>query len=68
MRELLTVVLKSRMYQTIITFHFWGAYFHLILCDHTGSGAHPAPYSMGTVGSYSGGKATGEWSWQLTSI
>jgi hypothetical protein len=33
-----------------------------------GSGAHPAIYSMGTRGSYPGGKAAGAWIWQLTSI
>jgi hypothetical protein len=34
----------------------------------TGSGAHPASYPMGTVGSFPGGKAAGERSWPLTSI
>jgi hypothetical protein len=33
-----------------------------------GSGAHPAPYPMGTRGSFLGGKAAGAWSWPLTSI
>jgi hypothetical protein len=33
-----------------------------------GSGAHPASYPMGTRGSFPGGKATGSWSWPLTSI
>jgi hypothetical protein len=32
-----------------------------------GSGAHPAPYPMGTR-NFPGGKATGAWSWPLTSI
>jgi hypothetical protein len=32
------------------------------------SEAHPASYSMGTGGSFSGGKAAGAWSWPLTSI
>jgi hypothetical protein len=39
--------------------------------DHrvqNGSGAHPASYSMGTRGSFAGGKAAGAWSWPLTSI
>jgi hypothetical protein len=27
------------------------------LCVHTGSGAHPASYTVGTEGSFSGGKA-----------
>jgi hypothetical protein len=35
---------------------------------HNGSGAHPAPYPMGTRGSFSEGKAAGAWSWPLTSI
>jgi hypothetical protein len=34
----------------------------------TRSGAHTASYSMRTRGSFSGGKAAGEWSWPLTSI
>jgi hypothetical protein len=34
----------------------------------TGSGAHPASYPMGTRASFPGGKATGAWSWPLTSI
>jgi hypothetical protein len=33
-----------------------------------GSGAHPAPYPMGTRGSFPGGKAAGACSWPLTSI
>jgi hypothetical protein len=32
-----------------------------------GSGAHPASYTMGIWGSFSAGKAAGEWSWPLTS-
>jgi len=31
-----------------------------------GSGAHPAPYPMGTRGSFPGNKAAGAWSWSLT--
>jgi hypothetical protein len=34
---------------------------------HTGSWAHPVSYPMGTRGSFPGGKATGAWSWSLTS-
>jgi hypothetical protein len=34
----------------------------------TGSGAHPAPYPMGTRSSFPGGKAAGAWSCPLTSI
>jgi len=33
----------------------------------TGSGTHPPSYPMGTVGSYSDGKAAGARSWPLTS-
>jgi hypothetical protein len=33
-----------------------------------GSGAPSASYSMGTRGSFPGGKAAGSWSWPLTSI
>jgi hypothetical protein len=35
---------------------------------HTGSGAHPASYSMGPGGSYPGDKASGAWSWPLTTV
>jgi len=35
---------------------------------HTGSGAHPASYQMGTGGFFPGGKAAGSWRWPLTSI
>jgi hypothetical protein len=31
--------------------------FSSSLCVHTGSGAHPASYTMGTGGSFPGGKA-----------
>jgi hypothetical protein len=34
----------------------------------TGSWAHPASYPMGTRGSFLRGKASGAWSWPLTSI
>jgi hypothetical protein len=34
----------------------------------TGSGAHPASYSMGTRDSFPGSKAAGAWSWSLTPI
>jgi hypothetical protein len=33
----------------------------------TGSGAHPASYPRGVRGPFPGGKATGAWSWPLTS-
>jgi hypothetical protein len=33
-----------------------------------GSGAHPASYPMGTMGSFYGSKADGAWSWPLISI
>jgi hypothetical protein len=35
---------------------------------HTGSGAHPVSYPMGTKGSFPGDKEAGAWSWPLTSI
>jgi len=34
----------------------------------TGSGAHPLTYTMGTGGSFPGGKTAGAWSWLLISI
>jgi hypothetical protein len=34
----------------------------------TGSGAHPAPYPVGTRSSFPGDKAAGAWNWPLTSI
>jgi hypothetical protein len=44
----------------------------LLICLHVlapnGCGAHPASYPMSTGGSFPGGKATGLWSWPLTSI
>jgi hypothetical protein len=33
-----------------------------------GCGAQPASYPSSTGGSFPGGKATGAWSWPLTSI
>jgi hypothetical protein len=36
-----------------------GGNFSLHHCVHTGSGAHPASYPMGTGGSFPGGKAAG---------
>jgi hypothetical protein len=42
--------------------------FSLRHCVQTGSGAHPASCPMGIGGFFSGGKATGVWSWPLTSI
>jgi hypothetical protein len=40
----------------------------LYLILFSGSGTHPFSYLMGTRGSFRGGKATGAWSWPLTSI
>jgi len=34
----------------------------------TGSGAHPASFSIGTSGCFPGGEAAGAWSWPFTSI
>jgi hypothetical protein len=42
--------------------------FSLHHCVQNGSGAHPASYTMGTRGSFPGGKVAGVWSWPLTSI
>jgi hypothetical protein len=39
----------------------------ICLCFQTGSGARPASYPMDTGGSFPWGKATGAWSWPLTS-
>jgi len=39
--------------------------FYLI---QNGSGAHPSSCTMGTEGSFPGGKAAGAWIWPLTSI
>jgi hypothetical protein len=33
----------------------------------TGSGTHPASYSMGTRGSFPGGKSAAAWNWPLIS-
>jgi hypothetical protein len=39
------------------------------LCVKTGSGAHPASCTMGTVGPFPGGKSSaGAWRWPLTPI
>jgi hypothetical protein len=43
-----------------------GQEFSLLHVVQTGSGVHPASYSMGTVGSFPEGKAAGAWSWPLT--
>jgi hypothetical protein len=43
-------------------------YFSLSHRVQTGSGAHPASYPMGIRVSFPGGKASGAWSWPLTSI
>lgn len=42
--------------------------FYLLENSHTGSGAHPVCYSMGTRGSFPGNKAAVAWSWPLTTI
>jgi hypothetical protein len=41
--------------------------FSLLNVVQTDSEVHPTSYPMVTEGSFSGGKATGEWSWTLTS-
>jgi hypothetical protein len=41
--------------------------FYFNLCVQTGSGAHPASCTMGTGGTFPGGKsAAGAWRWPLT--
>jgi hypothetical protein len=45
----------------------WVQEFLLLHVVHTGSGVHPASYSMGTGGYLLGDKAAGEWNWPLTS-
>ena len=44
------------------------AKMHKISTIKTGSGAHPASYSMGNGRSLLGSKAAGTWSWTVTSI
>jgi hypothetical protein len=39
----------------------------LLRSVHTGSGAYPVYYPVGTEGSFPGGKVAGSWSWPLTS-
>jgi hypothetical protein len=41
--------------------------FSLLHSVHTGSGAHPVSYIVGTGSSFHSGKAAGAWSWSLTS-
>jgi hypothetical protein len=45
-----------------------GAIYSLLHVFQTGSGAHPAFYTVGTGGSFAGGIAAGAWSWPLTFI
>jgi hypothetical protein len=42
--------------------------YSLLRNVQTGSGAHLASYTMGTVSCFPGGKAAGTWTWPLTSI
>jgi hypothetical protein len=44
-----------------------GLAIFLFSCVQNGSGAHPAFYPMDIWGDFPGGKATGAWSWPLTS-
>jgi hypothetical protein len=66
---------RKHCHQVCLT--YWGsrvpfptgaANFSLHHHVQNGSGAHPASYPMDTRGSFSGGKATGAWSWPLNSI
>jgi hypothetical protein len=45
----------------------WGQEFSLLQVVQTGSGIHPTSYTMGTGGSFPGGKEAGASSWPLTS-
>jgi len=45
-----------------------GARFNSSRNVQTGAGPHPASCSVGTCGSYSGGKAAGALGWPLTCI
>jgi len=45
-----------------------GIFFFLRHRVETGSGVHPAFYTMGTGGCLSEGKVTGPWNWPLSSI
>jgi hypothetical protein len=43
-------------------------FFSLLHRVQTGSGTHPASYSVGIEGSFLAGKAAGAWNWLLTCI
>jgi len=43
----------------------WNFSLHRV---QTVSGVHSASYTVGTGGSFPGGKTAGAWSWQLTSV
>jgi hypothetical protein len=55
---------------SMFSFYVWdkNEYFPLHPRIQTGSGAYPASYQIGTVGSFLGGKAAVVRSWPLTSI
>jgi hypothetical protein len=44
-----------------------GEKFSLLHVVQTATGVHPTSYTIGTGGSFPGGKAAGAWSWELTS-
>jgi hypothetical protein len=50
-----------------ITYIYLLAYLSISPIVQTGSGVHPTSYTMGTGGSFPGGKAAGAWSWPRTS-
>jgi hypothetical protein len=50
-----------------VRFPAWAGNSSLHHRSQNGSGVHPASHPMGTRGSFPGGKATGAWSWPLTS-
>jgi hypothetical protein len=44
-----------------------GQEFSLLHIVYTGTGVHPASYTMGTGASFFGGEVAGAWSWPLIS-
>jgi len=59
---------KATGWTTGVRFPAGAGIFSFLHRVQSGSGAHPASYSMCTRGSFTGGKAAGAWSWPLTSI
>jgi hypothetical protein len=66
LKFLIQILASTDVYKSEFEFRY-GQEFSLPHVVQTGSGAHPASYSMGTEGSFLGGQAAGAWSWPLTS-